>query len=62
MRKVRDIVNKFKVKEPGLVKLNDDRIKYIMKSTRALKARLMLVDAYLDDNKTYTQRIEEVIR
>jgi len=35
---------------PPLIKLNDDKIKYIMKAARALNARLMLVDIYQDDS------------
>ena len=41
--------------------MNDNMIKYIMKSSRALKARLLLVDVYLDDNKTYNSKIEAVV-
>jgi hypothetical protein len=42
--------------------MDDNAIKYIMKSSRAMKARLMLVDIYLDDNKAYNSRIEAVAK
>lgn len=44
------------------MKLDDDKIKFFLKSSRALKVRLMLVDIYLDDNRAFTERIEAVIR
>lgn len=39
------------------MKLDDDKIKFFLKSSRALRARLMLVDIYLDDNRAFTERI-----
>lgn len=61
MRKVREIALKSKRMDPDLVKMDDDKIKYVLKSSRALKARLMLVDIYLDDNRAFTERIEAVV-
>ncbi len=61
MRKVREIALKSKKMDPDLVKMDDDKIKYVLKSSRALQARLMLVDIYLDDNRSFTERIEAVV-
>lgn len=54
MRKVREIALKSNKMDPDLVKMDDDKIKYVLKSSRAVKARLMLVDIYLDDNRAFT--------
>lgn len=43
-----------------LVKLDDDTIKYVMKASRCLKARLMLVDIYLEKEIPF-EMIEPVV-
>jgi hypothetical protein len=59
LRKVKQIISNT-AGAIELVKLDDDRIKYVMKSSRSLKARLMLVDIYQDTSQAYTSRIEAV--
>jgi hypothetical protein len=62
MKKVRQAMDRHQHPNLTLCKLNDDRIKYVLKSSRALKARLMLVDVYLDDSSALTPKIQAVVQ
>jgi hypothetical protein len=62
MKKIREIFERSNKKEPQLIKMDDDKIKYIMKSSKAQETRMKLVDIYLDDNVTFNDNIKEGIQ